>query len=240
MKQERIFVVSAHALDFLWRCSGTIAQYAKAGSPIKVVCLSYGERGESNPVWKKHPGITEDEVKKIKRAEAEQAAAVLGAEIQFMDYGDHPMIIGRKEILELTDLIMDFQPTILLTHMKTDILNPDHAIACDTALKALRCAHAYGTVPDKSPCKLVRVYHFEPAQPDVQGYIPDTFVDITDVMDIRDKAMEMVASQSYLPAFYKERASYRGNLARRHSENEEIKFAETFIRMNPHIGKELG
>lgn len=239
MKQERVMVVSSHALDFLWRCSGTMAQYAKNGCPVKVVCLSYGERGESNPVWKKHPGITEDEVKLIKRREAEQAAAVLNAEISFLDFGDHPMEKNQEHILKLAKEIITFKPTIILTHMNVDVLNPDHALTSQMALAAARCAHGYGVFPGETPCKQIKVFMFEPAQPDIQGFRPDTYIDITEVIDLKKKAMEVVASQSYLPAFYMERASYRGGLARRHSENNEIQYAEAFIRMNPYIGTEF-
>lgn len=232
-------VVSSHALDFLWRCSGTMAQYAKNGSPVKVVCLSYGERGESNPVWKANPKGTEEEVKQIKRQEAEKAAAILGSEISFLDFGDHPMENSREHILRLAKEMMDFKPTILMTHMNTDILNPDHAIASQMALSAARCAHGYGVFPGEEPCKQIKVFQFEPAQPDIQGFRPNTYIDITAVMDIRNEAMGCVASQSYLPAFYRERASYRGGLARRHAENDAIQYAEAFIRKNPYIGKEF-
>ncbi len=239
MRNERVLVVSSHALDFLWRCGGTMAQYAKNGSEVKVVCLSYGERGESNPVWKKNPGITEEEVKQIKKVEAQTAAEVLGATAAFTDFGDHPMEVSRGKILALTEIIMDFKPSIVLTHMRPDSLNPDHALACEMALSALRCAHGYGVFPGKTPCKNAKIFMFEPAQPDILGFSPDTYIDITEVMDIKEKAMASVESQSYLPAFYKERASYRGGLARRHAEKEQIRFAECFMRMNPYIGTEL-
>lgn len=53
MISDKILVVSAHAMDYLWRCGGTIARYAGEGCQVKVVDLTYGENGESNPIWKK-------------------------------------------------------------------------------------------------------------------------------------------------------------------------------------------
>ena len=39
---ERLMVVSAHAADWVWRCSGTIAKYKKMGAVVSVVCpVSY-------------------------------------------------------------------------------------------------------------------------------------------------------------------------------------------------------
>ena len=41
-------VVSAHPGDFVWRAGGAIALHAKKGYRVKIVCLAFGERGESH------------------------------------------------------------------------------------------------------------------------------------------------------------------------------------------------
>jgi LmbE family N-acetylglucosaminyl deacetylase len=73
-------VVSAHPGDFVWRAGGAIALHAKKGFRVKIVCLAFGERGESQFAWKQ-PGMTLDKVKAGRKDEAERAAAALGAEI---------------------------------------------------------------------------------------------------------------------------------------------------------------
>ena len=50
-------VVSAHAADFVWRAGGAIALHAAKGYEVTIVCLSFGERGESAKLWKQ-PGVT--------------------------------------------------------------------------------------------------------------------------------------------------------------------------------------
>ena len=40
-------VVTAHPGDFVWRAGGAIALHAKKGYRMKIVCMSFGERGES-------------------------------------------------------------------------------------------------------------------------------------------------------------------------------------------------
>ena len=64
-------VISAHAADFVWRCGGAIALHAQQGVNVTVVCLSFGERGESAKLWKQ-PGMTLQKVKDARRAEAEK------------------------------------------------------------------------------------------------------------------------------------------------------------------------
>ena len=70
-------VISAHAADFVWRCGGAIALHAEKGYDVTVVCLSFGERGESARLWKQ-PAMTIERVKAARRAEAEPGTAVPG------------------------------------------------------------------------------------------------------------------------------------------------------------------
>ena len=46
-------VVSAHSADFVWRSGGAIATHVRQGYRMTVVCLSFGERGESAKLWRK-------------------------------------------------------------------------------------------------------------------------------------------------------------------------------------------
>src|SRR3954453_18816568 len=91
MAGKTALVVSAHSADFVWRAGGAIATHAERGTAVTVVCLSYGERGESAKLWRQ-PGMTLERVKAERRTEAERAAQVLGvADIQFWDLGDYPI-----------------------------------------------------------------------------------------------------------------------------------------------------
>src|SRR6188768_3215829 len=71
-------VITAHAGDFVWRAGGAIALASSRGERVTIACLTYGERGESAKAWRQ--GKTLEEIKGIRREEAEKAAATLGAE----------------------------------------------------------------------------------------------------------------------------------------------------------------
>lgn len=237
VNKERVLVVSCHAVDYVSKCGGVIAHYTKKGVPVKVVCLTCGERGEANSVWKANPGCTREEVAEIKRNESKKAAGILGAEVTFLNYKDHPLVASEDNILALAAEIIQFQPTILLTHHSSDMANPDHMAANAIAISALRCAHSCGVFPGQTPCKHVEVFVFEPAKPDMEHFNVDTYIDITDTIDIKRKAMKTIETQTYLLEVCESRDSYRGGLARRHSEDETIQYAEGFLHMNPYIGK---
>jgi LmbE family N-acetylglucosaminyl deacetylase len=55
-------VITAHPGDFVWRAGGAIALHHARGYRMKILCLSFGERGESQWAWKQ-AGVTLEEVK---------------------------------------------------------------------------------------------------------------------------------------------------------------------------------
>ena len=119
---RRLLVVSAHAADFVRRAGGYIAAVTAAHGEAHVVCLSYGERGESPGAWKQ-PGMTLERVKEIRRAEAQAAGDALGATMRFLDKGDYPLPDNEAVLLELADLMRELQPELILTHSKVDPYN---------------------------------------------------------------------------------------------------------------------
>ena len=78
-----VLVISAHAGDFVWRAAGAIALATARGAAVTVLCLSFGERGESAKAWRE--GKQLGEIKALRRDEASAAAEVLGARIEFAD-----------------------------------------------------------------------------------------------------------------------------------------------------------
>lgn len=236
MEKKKILVLSAHAVDFIWRCGGTIARYAKAGHEVKIVDFTFGSRGESDQVWRENPTITEPEVRTRRRGEAAEAAKILGASIDFYDWEDHLLVIDREGVMRIASDIKDFHPDIILTHTE-DPLNPDHTAANHAVMAALRSAQVYGVYPEKPVVTTTNIYMFEPDQPELAGFNPDYFIDITDVMDQKIAAMQVVASQQHLLKNYTNRAEYRSYLAKRLACDPGIRYAEAFVRFMPQVGK---
>lgn len=236
--QSRLLVVSAHAADFVWRAAGAIATVTKAGGTAKVVALSYGERGESGELWKE-PDQTEDKVKAIRRAEGEEAATILGASFEGMDLGDYPLELDRTAMEHLSNEIREFAPTIMLTHAKEDPFNPDHGVAYAATEKARQLAAGAGVASAFNTIRPPALLLFEPHQPELCGFYPNTFLDITPVIELKQEAMKVMRSQGYLRDYYAQRATQRANHARRISGDKEIKFAEAFQRISPLVLKEF-
>ncbi|MEC9196063.1 MAG: PIG-L deacetylase family protein, partial [Pseudomonadota bacterium] len=187
--KKTALVISAHAADFVWRCGGAIALHAEKGYDVTVACLSFGERGESARLWKE--GKSLDEVKAIRRAEAEAAADVLGvARLECFDLGDYPLVLEKDDKYRLVDLIRDVQPAFMLSHSQYDPYNTDHMYTTQIALEARMIAQAWGHNPGQKVLGAPQLYLFEPHQTEQMGWKPDHFLDITGVWDKKRAAME--------------------------------------------------
>src|ERR1700687_2008454 len=88
-------VITAHPGDFVWRAGGAIALHAKMGYRGKIVCLSFGERGESQFAWKE-PGATLEKVKAGRKDAEEAAASLLGGKNEFFDGVDYPLKLNEQ------------------------------------------------------------------------------------------------------------------------------------------------
>jgi len=237
LENQRMLVISGHAVDFVWRCGGAMARYAREGAKVRVITLTFGERGESGELWKADPAISVGKVKQVRKEEAAAAAAVLGAELRCMDFDDHPMIIDKPRLLQLVDELRDFRPTLLLIHPERDPLNTDHVESHRASLWALRCAQVPGVTPASKAIGPVQIAMFEPQQPEFCRFDPNFYLDITDVMDVKRRAMEAVTSQAYTATSFVSRAEYRGQLAQRICGDRNILYAEAFQRFDPRVSK---
>ncbi|MEU5317249.1 PIG-L deacetylase family protein [Streptomyces sp. NPDC021056] len=234
-------VITAHAGDFVWRAGGAIALAASRAEKVTIACLTFGERGESAKAWRE--GRELDEIKAIRREEAERAAATLGAEVRFFDAGDYPLLVTPELTDRLVEVYRDTQPDVVLTHPVEDPYNGDHPAANRMALEARVLAQAIGYPGPGEIIGAPPVFFFEPHQPEMSGFKPEVLLDITEVWDTKRQAMECLAAQRHLWDYYTDLAVRRGvQLKRNAGPNLGLPhqtMAEAYMRPYPQIAKEL-
>jgi 4-oxalomesaconate hydratase len=231
-------VVSAHSADFVWRAGGAIALHAERGFAMTVVCLSFGERGESAKLWRQS-GMTLDRVKSERRKEAEQAAKALGvADIQFWDLGDYPIKLDDDALHRLVGLYRAIHPAFVLTHSRRDIYNRDHELVNEFAQHARIVAQAHGHKPGEKVLGAPPVFLFEPHQPEQCAWKPDVLLDITSVWEKKRAAVECMAGQEHLWDYYTRVALQRGAQAARNSDRK-IVYGEGYESVFPHVVEAL-
>ncbi len=236
-------VVSAHAADFVWRAGGAIALHQSKGYDVTVVCLSYGERGESARLWKQE-GATLERVKAARRKEAEAAAGALDVhDIQFFDLGDYPLELDRDAKFRLVDLIRAVQPNFMMSHSRYDPYNTDHSYATEVAMECRMIAQAWGHNPGGKVLGAPQLYLFEPHQTERMEWKPDVFLDISEVWDKKRAAIECMQGQEHLWDYYTNVAENRGNHFRRNSGGQAggraARYAEGFQSIYPRTVDEL-
>lgn len=236
-QQKHGLVVSAHSADFVWRAGGAIALYAARGWKMTIVCLSFGERGESAKLWRQ-PGMTMQKVKDDRRDEAMRAAALLGADVRFMDCGDYPLRVSDDTLLALADIYRELQPEFVLTHSEKDPYNFDHPLATHVAQEARVIAQAHGHRPGEDVLGAPPVFLFEPHQPEQCDWKPQVLLGIDEVWDIKRKAFELMAAQEHLWEYYTRVALQRGAQASRNS-GRKTTYAEAYQRVFPQVTGEL-
>lgn len=208
VRARRTLVVTAHAGDFVWRAGGAIALATSRGEEVTIACLTFGERGESARAWK--DGRTLDEIKAIRREEAESAAGALGAQVRFLDAGDYPLLASAGLTDRLVHIYREVQPDVVLTHPLEDPYNADHPAAARMAIDARILAQAVGYPADGDALGAPPVFFFEPHQPEMCGFVPEVLLDITEVWETKRAAMECLVAQQHLWDYYSDLGRRRG------------------------------
>ncbi|SAI29955.1 Uncharacterized proteins%2C LmbE homologs [Bordetella ansorpii] len=229
---DSILVVTAHVGDFVWRCGGAMALHARRGVDVHLVCLSYGENGESNAAWQ--GGVQRDAVKALRRADAEAAATILGvASLDFHDLGDYPMPESADSIRRVSEALRRTQAQAVLTHPEHDPSNLDHCRTYEMVLRARMQAMAPGhgddfVVPPQVLC-------FEPHQTELCGFKPNVLLDITEVWETKWQAMQAMPTQRNLWPYYERVALQRGAQAGRRGKSAGTRYGEAYQSIFPSV-----
>lgn len=234
MVGQKVMVVAAHLGDFIWSSGGVIARYAALGNEIYVVVLSYGSKGEAEDYWVDE-GRTLKGCDEERRREGESAARILGvSSIEFCGYEDSLLTMDKGRIDKLASAIRRFRPDFILTHdRRDDIFNPDHNLARQSVMAAYQTASGggyidgYPVAPRQTP-----IFGFEPYNAERCHFIPEIYVDISEVMDKKTAAMQLCRSQSEMCRSYIKKAEMRAEELSEYR-NRTCAYAEAFSRFGP-------
>lgn len=232
MTGKKMLVVGAHPGDVLWRCSGAIAKHVKLGGTVDVIVVTYGTGGEANELFK--AGYTVETAKKQRYEDFSKAMDILGvSHWEIWDMQDYQFEITRDKVYKLAEYIRVCRPDLILTHHEKDILNPDHGTIFPYVVMSLETATGHGIfIGDTKPAERAPIFCFEPHASEVNGFNPNLFVDITDVIEIKKAAMATFELKAPLAESYVRRAQYRGQNAGSFG-RQGCKYAEAYEHIYP-------
>lgn len=194
---QRILVILAHPDDPEFFCGGTIARWTLAGHKVAYCLLTCGDKGT------KDRSLTSAALCSLRQEEQRSAAAILGVhDVRFLDYPDGYLVPDMNLRKEITRVIRQEQPDILVTcdptnlYVRETYLNhPDHRAAGQATLDAVFPAardHLY----------FIELWRDEQLEPHIVREVwislprdPDVSVDITDHWDLKLRALSEHRSQ---------------------------------------------
>jgi bacillithiol biosynthesis deacetylase BshB1 len=183
-----ILAIGVHPDDVELGCSGTILNEVKNGKKVGIVDLTQGELGTRGDIETRY-------------AESAAAAKILGVKVrENLKMRDGFFINDETHQVQLIQAIRDYQPEIVLANALYD-RHPDHGRAGHLIAQA--CFLAGLLKIETKDRKGKQQQRWRPKY--VLHYIQDwyhepTFVmDISDVFDIRMKAIEAYSTQFYNP-----------------------------------------
>jgi LmbE family N-acetylglucosaminyl deacetylase len=192
---ERAVVVFAHPDDAEFLCGGTVATWTKGGTEVHYVCATDGSAGWNGP------DRTRDEIARLREDEMREAAEVLGvSSVTFLGFVDgtlEPNLDLRRavtrEVRRLRpDILLTFEPT--LWSGRRYVNHPDHRAIGEAVLAVVAC-----DAPTRPQFPELLEHGLEPHKvpnlwlPTFDG--ADTFVDISDTIELKIEALHRHKSQ---------------------------------------------
>ena len=113
----RILAIHAHPDDVEILCAGTLALLKEKGCEIVIATMTAGDKGSAV--------MGQEEIAKVRRAEAKQAADMLGAEYMCLEFKDLCIDVCDANRKRVTECLRRARPDIVITAPPVDYMN-DH------------------------------------------------------------------------------------------------------------------
>jgi len=184
--------IAAHPDDIEFYMAGTMLLLKDAGWEIHCFNLSAGSQGSSV--------MTPARTRTVRRAEAKNAARVMGAVWHPPLADDLEIIYSVPLLRKVAAVVRKVNPSVVLTHPPQDYME-DHTETCRlavTAAFAKTFPNYRSTPPTKPGAGDVTVYHCMPHtlhSPLGGRAHPEAYVDVTDVLNRKTAALAAHASQ---------------------------------------------
>jgi LmbE family N-acetylglucosaminyl deacetylase len=188
-------VLFAHPDDAEFMCAGTVARWVAEGCQVHYVVCTDGSAGSNTP------GEGRDRMRPIREAEQRDAAEVLGVQtVTFLGEPDGFLEVTPETRRKVCREVRRLRPEVILApdpstlwHENVYINHWDHKQAGLLALTAV--------MPDAPTRVMFQELEDEGLEPYeipnlwLSSDDPDTFVDITDTMDLKIQALSRHVSQ---------------------------------------------
>ncbi len=182
----KVMAFGPHPDDIEILCAGTLAKYKAQGHEVAIVYVTNGEVGSST--------LSKEEIAAIRKEEAKNSAAVIGAEFFWLGYPDEFLFNTPEVRLNFIETIRQFEPDIIIAPDKDNDYHPDHTVTGQIVWDI----HVMSAVPNiktktKPFAKIPDIFYMDT----VAGinFEPEIYVDISDYWQKKKEMIECHKSQ---------------------------------------------
>jgi N-acetylglucosamine malate deacetylase 1 len=185
----RIITFGAHPDDCELDTAGVAAKWAAMGHKFKCVAVTNGDVG--------HWGTAGGPLALRRRAEAKEAARILGIETEVLDNHDGEVMVTLENRKAIARLIRDWQADVVISHRPADY-HPDHRYAGVLVMDAAYMVQVPFFTPEVAPLVRNPVFLFsEDRFQKPNPFSGDIVVDISDVIEKKLAVVAAMPSQFY-------------------------------------------
>jgi len=181
-----ILFVGAHPDDIESLAGGTAACYAKRGDKVFFCVATNGNVGSST--------LPKDEIAAIRRQEALDSAAVIGAELIWLDFDDEFLLDSVETRHAFIEAFRLARPDVVFCHCRDDY-NPDHSISGMLVDECISMASIPNIKTASKPTAKIPHVYFMDTLAGV-NFTPELYVDVTNTFDAKVKMVGCHASQA--------------------------------------------
>ena len=183
---ERLLAIMAHPDDCELLCAGTLARAKADNAAIGICVMCAGDKGIS-------AGSAAGGLADQRRAEAQSAADLLGAQLFWFASPDGELMDTIDQRRKLVEIYRRFDPTLVIAHDPADY-HPDHRAASALAEAASWFVSSRGHVTETKATAAPPALWFADTI-NMTGFMPDFYIDVTDHMDTKKRMLESHKSQ---------------------------------------------
>lgn len=186
----KILAIHAHPDDVEFLAAGTLYLLSDRGHKIHIATVANGDKGS--------PDRTCTEIAAVRREEAKNAAAIIGAEYSCLGFSDCEIYDTPAARRKVTEFLRQARPDIILTASPQDYF-VDHEMTSFLVRNATFFAPIRLFECDSPPLdRIPYLYYMDPAEGTNifgQSIKPEFYVDITTVMPVKEKMLACHESQ---------------------------------------------
>jgi len=180
---KKVLFISGHPDDHM-TSAGFLSLLSKNGYALFEIVLTSGSGGYARENEK-------GTIEQTRKKEFEEASKLIGMTKTFLlGYDEHTLIMNKENVEEITKLIREIQPEIIILPNRDDY-HETHLETNRIATKAIRTAMKVRKLELGSPVEPILVLEWEHSVPNQ----PDVIVDITSEFELKEKLMDCYSSQ---------------------------------------------